>query len=107
MPKGLCLHGVAGCLTVCRGAAMRGKPKKRAMAVGPIGFVHEGMLEFTRERKHSSDGRGNPPGLSGTGGAVTIKMRRRRFLSGASPDHRGTRIMGVIEWGPCGDRINS
>jgi transitional endoplasmic reticulum ATPase len=35
---------------------MRGELKKRAMAVRPIGFIHEGMLESTRERKHSPDG---------------------------------------------------
>jgi transitional endoplasmic reticulum ATPase len=32
---------------------MRGELKKRAMEVRPIGFIHEGMLESTRERKHS------------------------------------------------------
>lgn len=31
---------------------MRGELKKRAMEVRPIGFIHEGMLESTRERKH-------------------------------------------------------
>jgi transitional endoplasmic reticulum ATPase len=35
---------------------MRGELKKRAMAVRPIGFIHEGMLESTRERKHTPDG---------------------------------------------------
>ena len=34
---------------------MRGELKKRAMAVRPIGFIHEGMLESPRERKHSPD----------------------------------------------------
>ena len=34
---------------------MRGELKKRAMAVRPIGFIHEGMLESTRERKHGPD----------------------------------------------------
>lgn len=32
---------------------MRGELKRRAMEVRPIGFIHEGMLESTRERKHS------------------------------------------------------
>jgi transitional endoplasmic reticulum ATPase len=32
---------------------MRGELKKRAMDVHPIGFIHEGMLESTRERKHT------------------------------------------------------
>jgi transitional endoplasmic reticulum ATPase len=32
---------------------MRGELKKRAMEVRPIGFIHEGMLESTRERKHT------------------------------------------------------
>ena len=31
---------------------MKGELKKRALAVNPIGFVHEGMVESTRERKH-------------------------------------------------------
>src|SRR5690606_17243473 len=36
---------------------MRGELKKRAMEVRPIGFIHEGMLESTRDRKHApSDG---------------------------------------------------
>jgi len=35
---------------------MRGELKKRAMEVRPaIGFIHEGMLESTRERKHGPD----------------------------------------------------
>ncbi len=34
---------------------MRGELKKRAMEVRPIGFIHEGMLESRRERKHSPD----------------------------------------------------
>ena len=34
---------------------MRGELKKRAMAVRPIGFIHEGMVESTRERKHGPD----------------------------------------------------
>ncbi|MXP40379.1 CDC48 family AAA ATPase [Altererythrobacter soli] len=33
-------------------AKMKGELKRRAMAVNPIGFVHEGMVESTRERKH-------------------------------------------------------
>lgn len=33
---------------------MRGELKKRAMEVRPIGFIHEGMVESTRERKHGS-----------------------------------------------------
>ncbi|MBO9519640.1 MAG: CDC48 family AAA ATPase [Porphyrobacter sp.] len=32
---------------------MRGELKKRAMQVQPIGFIHEGMVESTRERKHT------------------------------------------------------
>ena len=32
-----------------------GELKKRAMEVRPIGFIHEGMLESTRERKHGPD----------------------------------------------------
>jgi transitional endoplasmic reticulum ATPase len=32
---------------------MEGELKKRAAEVQPIGFVHEGMLEPTRERKHN------------------------------------------------------
>jgi transitional endoplasmic reticulum ATPase len=35
---------------------MQGELKKRAMEVRPIGFIHEGMLESTRERKHTPDG---------------------------------------------------
>ena len=35
---------------------MRGELKKRAMEVRPIGFIHEGMLESTRERKHVPNG---------------------------------------------------
>jgi transitional endoplasmic reticulum ATPase len=35
---------------------MRGELKKRAMAVRPIGFIHEGMLESRRERKHTPEG---------------------------------------------------
>ncbi len=34
---------------------MRGELKKRAMEVRPIGFIHEGMVESTRDRKHSPD----------------------------------------------------
>jgi transitional endoplasmic reticulum ATPase len=34
---------------------MRGELKKRAMAVRPIGFIHEGMLESRRDRKHVPD----------------------------------------------------
>ena len=34
---------------------MRGELKKRAMAVRPIGFIHEGMLESTRPTKHGPD----------------------------------------------------
>jgi transitional endoplasmic reticulum ATPase len=33
-------------------AKMKGELKKRAMEVQPIGFIHEGMLESTRDRKH-------------------------------------------------------
>ena len=36
--------------------AMRGELKRRAMEVRQIGFIHEGMLESTRERKHGPDG---------------------------------------------------
>ena len=35
---------------------MRGELKRRAMEVRPIGFIHEGMLESRRERKHSPEG---------------------------------------------------
>lgn len=31
---------------------MRGELKKRAAEIKPIGFIHEGMVESTRERKH-------------------------------------------------------
>ena len=31
---------------------MKGELKKRALEVRPIGFIHEGMLESTREQKH-------------------------------------------------------
>ena len=31
---------------------MRGELKKRAAEAVPIGFVYEGMVESTRERKH-------------------------------------------------------
>ena len=31
---------------------MRGELKKRAAEVQPIGFIHEGMVESTREQKH-------------------------------------------------------
>ena len=31
---------------------MQGELKKRARQVEPIGFVHEGMLEPLREKKH-------------------------------------------------------
>jgi transitional endoplasmic reticulum ATPase len=34
---------------------MQGELKKRAMEVRPIGFIHEGMLESRRERKHTPD----------------------------------------------------
>jgi len=34
---------------------MRGELKKRAMAVRPIGFIHEGMLESRRATKHGPD----------------------------------------------------
>ena len=34
---------------------MRGELKKRAMAVRPIGFIHEGMLESRRPQKHVPD----------------------------------------------------
>lgn len=33
-------------------AKMKGELKRRAMEVKPIGFIHEGMIESTRERKH-------------------------------------------------------
>ncbi|MGD9664056.1 MAG: CDC48 family AAA ATPase [Novosphingobium sp.] len=33
-------------------AKMKGELKKRAAEVRPIGFIHEGMIESTRERKH-------------------------------------------------------
>jgi transitional endoplasmic reticulum ATPase len=35
--------------------AMRGELKRRAMEVREIGFIHEGMVESTRERKHGPD----------------------------------------------------
>ncbi|WFL78906.1 CDC48 family AAA ATPase [Altererythrobacter arenosus] len=35
---------------------MRGELKKRAAEVNPIGFIHEGMVEPTRNRKHSEPG---------------------------------------------------
>ncbi|WP_128891659.1 CDC48 family AAA ATPase [Erythrobacter sp. HKB08] len=35
---------------------MRGELKKRAAQVQPIGFIHEGMVEPVRDRKHGSDG---------------------------------------------------
>jgi transitional endoplasmic reticulum ATPase len=35
--------------------AMRGELKRRAMEVRQIGFIHEGMLESTRDRKHGPD----------------------------------------------------
>ena len=31
---------------------MQGELKKRAMEVQPIGFIYEGMVESTREKKH-------------------------------------------------------
>jgi transitional endoplasmic reticulum ATPase len=34
--------------------AMKGELKRRAAEVRPIGFIHEGMLESTRENKHRS-----------------------------------------------------
>ncbi len=34
---------------------MRGELKRRAMEVRPIGFIHEGMVESTRDRKHTPD----------------------------------------------------
>ncbi|QZD91800.1 CDC48 family AAA ATPase [Qipengyuania xiapuensis] len=34
---------------------MRGELKKRAAEVQPIGFIHEGMLESTRDSKHSNE----------------------------------------------------
>jgi transitional endoplasmic reticulum ATPase len=34
---------------------MQGELKKRAMEVRPIGFIHEGMLESRRERKHGPE----------------------------------------------------
>jgi len=39
---------------VLRYLRMRGELKERAMAVRPIGFIHEGMVEPTRGRKHAS-----------------------------------------------------
>ena len=33
-------------------AKMKGELKRRALEVNPIGFVHEGMVESTREKKH-------------------------------------------------------
>ena len=33
-------------------AKLKGELKKRAAEVAPIGFIHEGMVEPTRERKH-------------------------------------------------------
>ncbi len=35
-------------------AKMKGELKKRAAQVRPIGFIHEGMIEPTREKKHDS-----------------------------------------------------
>ena len=35
--------------------AMRGELKQRAMEVRPIGFIHEGMVESTRPKKHGPD----------------------------------------------------
>ncbi|MFN2099554.1 CDC48 family AAA ATPase [Altererythrobacter sp. MF3-039] len=35
---------------------MRGELKKRASEVHPIGFVHEGMVESTRDKKHTGPG---------------------------------------------------
>ena len=34
---------------------MRGELKKRAAEVQPIGFIHEGMVSSTRDRKHTPD----------------------------------------------------
>ncbi|WP_284123679.1 CDC48 family AAA ATPase [Parerythrobacter aestuarii] len=34
---------------------MRGELKKRAAEVTPIGFIHEGMVESTRDQKHDSE----------------------------------------------------
>ena len=34
---------------------MRGELKKRAVEVRPIGFIHEGMVESTRDAKHGDD----------------------------------------------------
>jgi transitional endoplasmic reticulum ATPase len=34
-------------------AKMKGELKRRALEVNPIGFVHEGMVESTRDKKHS------------------------------------------------------
>ena len=33
----------------------RGVLKKRAAQVNPIGFIHDGMVESTRDRKHGGD----------------------------------------------------
>ncbi|TNE27605.1 MAG: AAA family ATPase, partial [Alphaproteobacteria bacterium] len=35
---------------------MRGELKKRAAEVHPIGFIHEGMVEPTRDSKHGGKG---------------------------------------------------
>lgn len=39
---------------------MRGELKKRAAEVQPIGFIHEGMVEPIRDRKHGGAGDGGP-----------------------------------------------
>ena len=33
-------------------AKMKGELKRKALEVNPIGFVHQGMVESTREKKH-------------------------------------------------------
>jgi transitional endoplasmic reticulum ATPase len=35
--------------------AMKGELKRKAMEVNPIGFVYEGMVESTRDKKHDGD----------------------------------------------------
>jgi transitional endoplasmic reticulum ATPase len=34
---------------------MKGELKRKAMEVNPIGFVYEGMVESTRDKKHDGD----------------------------------------------------
>ena len=42
---------------------MRGELKKRATQVTPIGFVHEGMVESTRDKKHGDAGDASEGGI--------------------------------------------